>query len=75
MALWYRSNDDGMYQVGFRIFDGDGETHIFADTFTEMAAMEIVDTVNIIRKKLGTAVAPCDCIILKGWRCAAHRGP
>jgi len=41
--LRYESNDDGMYNQGYRIYDG---RHIFADTFTESAAREIVEAVN-----------------------------
>jgi hypothetical protein len=44
--LRYEYNDDGYYQTGYRIYDGN---QMFADAPTEENAIEIVNAINAIR--------------------------
>ena len=46
--LWFRENDDGYYQMGYRIYDGLNR-YSYVDTHSLEVAEEIVRSVNQFR--------------------------
>jgi len=48
--LWFRENDDGYDQMGYRIYDGFTEQIVYVDTHSLEVAEEIVRSVNHIRQ-------------------------
>jgi len=72
--LWYRLNDDGIHQRGYRIFDGEGEQQIFADAYTQEAAREITDLVNRSRlHSSGKAIVYGKCDVCGQDMTSDHR--
>lgn len=59
--LWFRENDDGYYQMGYRIFDGLTERVFYADAHSLEVAEEIVSSVNNFRQSRTDNAQAKDC--------------